>query len=55
MKKKSTLSNFQYPAYTSSTSSTKNIQSNSSQLTPPSLIQQGYTKKKGCNCKKSRP
>lgn len=54
MKKKSALSNVQYPTYTPPASSTENIQPNGSQSTQPSLTQQGYTKKKGCNCGKNK-
>lgn len=46
MKKKSALSN------TPPASSTGNIQLNVSQPTSPSVVQQGYTKKKGCGCGK---
>ncbi|CDN39539.1 MULTISPECIES: hypothetical protein [Bacillus] len=54
MKKKSTLSNVQYPTYTPQATSIGNIQSNVSQSAPSSLAQQGYTKKKGCGCGKNR-
>lgn len=50
MKKKSTLTNKLHPTDPKKIAPTGNMQPNASLSIPSSLVQQGYTKKKGCGC-----